>query len=70
MVLDCYQLVENCHRCTEARIPLQRSKRELTLFPAAAPLEDVAMDLLGELPHTRRRNVYLLVIVDRFSKLV
>ena len=40
------------------------------MFPAAAPLEDVAMDLLGELVETPQGNKHLLVITDRFTKLV
>eukprot|EP00171_Calliarthron_tuberculosum_P007048 IDg7048t1 len=31
---------------------------------------DIAMDLLGELTPTRRGNKFLLVIVDRFTKLL
>ena len=42
----------------------------MRLFPAKAPLEFVSIDLLGELIRTKRGNWYLLVIVDRFSKLV
>lgn len=57
-------------RCTEERVSLQANKRELQLFPADKPLDDVAMDLLGELPWTKREYTTFLVIVDRFSKLV
>lgn len=39
-------------------------------FPALAPLEDIAMDLIGEFIKTTLGNKWLLVIVDRFSKLV
>jgi hypothetical protein len=70
MVLDCYNTVENCHECSRERVTLQSNSEAIKLFPAEAPLEDIAMDLLGELPRTPRGNTYLLVIVDRFSKLV
>ena len=40
------------------------------MFPANAPLESVCIDILGELVRTPRGNRYLLVIVDRFTKLV
>jgi transposase InsO family protein len=33
-------------------------------------LDYVAIDILGPLPRTRKGNQYLLVIADRFSKLV
>ena len=42
----------------------------MKLFMARAPLEDVAMDLVGEFVTTPRGNKWLLVIVDRFTKLV
>jgi Integrase core domain len=42
----------------------------MTLFPAQEPLDYVAIDILGPLPRTRKGNQYLLVIADRFSKLV
>ncbi len=41
----------------------------MTLFPARAPLESVALDLLGPLPKSRKGHLYILVIVNRFSKL-
>ncbi len=69
MELGCYQLVESCTGYAEGRISLQRRKRELKLFPATTYLEEVAMDLIGELPRPKRGNVYLLINVDRFSKL-
>lgn len=41
----------------------------MTLFPTEAPLEEVALDILGESVRTTRGNRYLLEIVDRYSKL-
>lgn len=38
------------------------------MLPATAPLEYVAIDVLGELIRTQRRNKYLFVIPDRFTK--
>ncbi len=70
MALDCYETVESCERCTAERVNLQRNSEKMQLFTPEGPLEDVAMDLLGELPKTTRGNKYLLVIVDRFSKMV
>lgn len=42
----------------------------MKVFPALAPLTFVAIDILGELVTTSRENKYLLVISDRFSKLI
>lgn len=40
------------------------------LLPAGARLEFVAIDILNDLIRTPRRNHYLLVVINRFSKLV
>lgn len=42
----------------------------MKLFRATAPLESVAIDILGELIRTPRGQKYILVITDRFTKLV
>ncbi len=46
-----------------------KADAQLTLFPARAPLESVALDLLDPLPKSRKGHLYILVMVDRFSKL-
>lgn len=70
MSLDCYEAVAVCEECAKSRTNLQKSASELQLFPAEKPLEEVAMDMLGPLLRTPRGNINLLVIVDRFTKLV
>lgn len=47
----------------------RRRTNYLKLFPATEPFTEVCLDLLGPLPETSNGNVYLLVIVDRFTKL-
>ncbi len=53
----------------------QRSNRfaqahdALALFPAQAPLESVAIDLLGPLPKSKGGHTHILIIADRLSKL-
>ena len=46
-----------------------KNQKDLKLFPAAGPLEFVAMDLLRPLLKTAHGNQHVLVITDRFSKL-
>jgi hypothetical protein len=69
MALDAYNTVRNCVTCAKNRIKLRKHSSPLKLFPARAPLEYVAIDILGELVKTPRGNRYLLVITDRYSKL-
>lgn len=70
MALDCYTYVAACEECAKQRTTLQTHANKLQLFTPSAPLEDIAMDLLGPLVRTSRGNRYILVVVDRFSKLV
>jgi len=70
MAVDAYVTVKGCNECAKERVAARARNTQLKLFPAAAPLEDVAMDLLGELVTTPRGKKHILVITDRFSKLV
>ena len=49
---------------------VEKNTKEMKLFTPKAPLEFVAIDILGELITTKRGNRYILVISDRYSKLV
>lgn len=70
MAVDCYAVARNCISCARNRVLLRKNSKKMQLFPAKAPLEYVAIDILGELIKTPRGYRYLLVISDRFSKLV
>ena len=70
LAVDAYATVRNCVRCAQERVKLVRKTKRLKLFPAQAPLESVSIDILGELIRTPRGHRWLLVITDRFSKLV
>ena len=67
--VDCYAAARRCSTCARNRIKLRRHTSQLKLFPASAPLEAVAIDILGELIKTSQGNQYLLVISDRYTKL-
>ena len=41
----------------------------MKLFPATAPLDSVAIDILAPLPKSARGYIFMLVISDRFTKL-
>lgn len=60
--VSCYNNVRSCVACAH--------RAKMKLFPATLPFEEVAMDILGEFLTASRGNKYLLVIVERFTKLV
>ena len=66
---DVHAVARDCRSCAQMRGTRYKHQKYLKLFPAAGPLEFVAMDLLGPLPKTKSGHVYVLVITDRFSKL-
>ena len=69
MAVDAYGVVRKCATCARNRIKLRKHASALKLFPARAPLEQVAIDILGELIKTPRGNRFLLVMTDRYTKL-
>ena len=70
MALDCYAVAKHCAACARERVKLRKNTKEMKLFTPKAPLAFVAIDILGELITTKRGNRYIVVISDRYSKLV
>jgi len=70
MAADVYDWVASCASCARNRIAPRRRTVMLKLFPATDPFASLSMDLLGPLTETKTGNVFLMIIVDRFSKLV
>ena len=69
MAADVATTVRNCRSCAKNRLRLMKRTGLMKLFPALRPLESVAIDILGPLPKGSNGHQYLLVIVDRFTKL-
>ena len=69
MASDVYDYVRGCASCARVRGTAAQRQKLLTLFPAAGPLEFVAMDIAGPYPRTRNGNEYVVVLTDRFTKL-
>lgn len=70
MAVDCYATVQFCTECAKNRVKPRKNTKNMKLFPARALLDFVAIDILGRIFSTRRGNKFLLVINNRFSKLV
>ena len=69
MANDIHKLVRSCQSCAKAKGAKHKHQHKLKLFPAAGPLEEVAMDILGPLPKSEAGNRFVLVITDRYSKM-
>ena len=70
MAADIAKVSKECHACANERVKLRQHASPMKLFPASAPLEFVAIDILGPLnPASQDGNKFVLVITDRFSKL-
>ena len=69
MGVDVYTTARQCSSCARENVKLRKHASSMKLFPAAKPLEFLAIDLLGPLPRTPKGFRYILVITDRYSKL-
>ena len=69
MVVDVDALVADCTECARNRVGRRWKTNYLKTFLPTEPLTELCMDVLGPLPVTTEGNKYLLIIVDRFSKL-
>ncbi len=57
-----------CSECSSRKGPMTRQKARLGKYVVGAPLERVAIDVMGSLVRFTKSNRYLLVIIDYFSK--
>ena len=70
MAADVYDLVASCAFCVRNWIAPGRRTAMLKLFLATDSFASLSMDFLGPLKETKTGNVFLLSIVDLYSKLV
>ena len=70
MAADVVSYVRKGNSCARQRVrPLAR-RSPLTLFPATMPFKDIAVDLYGPPDETTAGHRFIVVITDRFTKLV
>jgi hypothetical protein len=70
MTLDVKEWVKNCNAC-QRKSPVKKSSRApMKQYTVGAPMERVAVDILGPLPETDRGNKYVLCVGDYFTKWV
>ena len=57
-----------CDLCASKERPTRTPRAPLRTYNVGAPLERVALDILGPLPESYRGNKYILITGDYFSK--
>ena len=57
-----------CHDCGAKKVCGRKRRSPLKQYLVRAPMERLAMDILGPLPQTPRGNRFVLVVTDYFSK--
>ncbi|KAL7863372.1 hypothetical protein SRHO_G00123560 [Serrasalmus rhombeus] len=65
---DVELFVHCCDTCTAKKGPMEKSRAPLQPLQSGAPMERVAMDVLGPFPRTEAGNRYVLVAMDFFTK--
>ena len=68
---DVRQYISACEICTMSKKATKRERAPMQILGSGAPMERIALDIVGELsPTTQRGNKYILVISDYFTKWV
>ena len=67
---DVEQHVRGCFACNRSKHLRRKYRAPLKEYTMGAPLEKLHIDILGPLPKTAQKNVYVLVMVCQFSKWV
>ncbi|CAI5690254.1 unnamed protein product [Oreochromis niloticus] len=65
---DVEDFCRSCDACSSHKGPQDQSRAQLQQQPAGAPMERVAVDVMGPFPRTDRGNRYVLVAMDYFTK--
>ena len=65
---DIETFVKSCRKCSINKKPHRKAKAKLGTFHAGVPMERVHLDILGPFPKSHSGNVYILMLVDQFTK--
>ena len=70
--VGCCQAIDNwcqrCNVCASRKGPHKLKHGPAQMYLSGAPMERVAIDILGPLPETEQGNRYLLVAMDYFTR--
>ena len=57
-----------CDLCASKKGPMKKPRARLQQYNVGAPMERIAMDVLGPLPESTTGNKYIIIIADYFTK--
>ena len=63
-----HRLIARCHVCGSKKTWGKKRCSPLKQYVIGAPMERIAIDILGPLPETPRKNKFILVVSDYFPK--
>ena len=58
----------NCDLCASRKGPNQKPRAKMQQYNVGAPMERVALDVLGPLPESTNGNRYIIIMADYFTK--
>ena len=67
---DVTRYIQQCNICEARKNPPRAAKGKLGQYLVGAPMERVAIDILGPLPRTEKGNKYIVIISDYFTRWV
>ncbi|PIK54590.1 hypothetical protein BSL78_08521 [Apostichopus japonicus] len=65
---DIERWCRQCEKCSSRKGPIKSHRARMQKYVVGAPMERVAMDILGPLPVTDTGNRYILCVADYFTK--
>ena len=65
---DIQHICKVCDVCAARKRPTKHYQGPMKKYVVGAPMERIAIDIMGPLPETEKRNRYILVIADYFTK--
>ena len=65
---DVEEWCRKCEKCASRKGPRKKQRGPMKQFNVGAPLERIAIDVLGPLPTSGKGNKYILIVGDYFTK--
>jgi hypothetical protein len=68
MYVQGQNIIARCEQCDKVRTSFSSQQLMLSPFPIQGMFYHLSCDLVGELPQTSKGNVYIMIMIEHFSK--